>query len=326
MQIHRTAPTRAFSIFANELLRDRSISWCAAGVLMYLLSLPECATASVRSLAKQRKEGRTRIAGALHELEGSGYLRRPTRNVAETGRIETYYEVYDTPFDRGRAEGEPRAGRDVPEDGRNPAPGETAATNTGQKPSVSNTSLKEPTPEVQSPPPPPLPDAAADGTAARSKGKAARFLHALCKNGPAELSLSIPEALRLAPKVVHCWEAGVTESALRHLLTRGLPERMESTYAVFQYRLNRKCDRLPPPKAPVQPVLREKCEDCGAGLPLPGRCGACAAEEARASRPPREKGEPVALGEVVEAFAEATRRGAEAVRAAMRPTTAAAVA
>ncbi|MFI0978320.1 hypothetical protein ACH4SP_15150 [Streptomyces sp. NPDC021093] len=295
---------------------------------MYLLSLPECATANVRDLAKQRKEGRDRIAGALRELEEAGYLRRPTASDPVTGQLATHYEVFDTPYDRGREEGEDGAGRNNPQDGRNLASGAAPSGDTGGKPSVSNTSLKEPTSEVPSPAPPPPSDGDdSDSTAAALKGKAARFLHALCKNGPAELSLSIPEAFRLAPQVMHCWEAGVTEPALRHLLTRGLPEQVQSTYAMFQYRLNNKCDRLPPPKAPVQPVLREKCEGCGAGLVRPGRCSACAAEKARAaSRTPREPGEPVALGEVVEAFAEATRRGAEAVRAAMRPPVAPATA
>jgi hypothetical protein len=57
MRIHRTTPTRAFSVFSNALLRDRSISWCAVGVLTYLLSLPNEARVTIRTLADQRKEG-----------------------------------------------------------------------------------------------------------------------------------------------------------------------------------------------------------------------------------------------------------------------------
>ncbi|WP_329118282.1 hypothetical protein [Streptomyces sp. NBC_01465] len=97
MRIHRTAPTRAFSTFANALLRDRRISWCASGLLMYLLSLPEGAHASIRSLAQMRKEGRGRIANSLRELEKAGYLRRVPAKDAETGRLTTEYELCAAP-------------------------------------------------------------------------------------------------------------------------------------------------------------------------------------------------------------------------------------
>ncbi|WP_447038340.1 hypothetical protein [Streptomyces sp. DSM 118878] len=106
MRIHRTTPTRAFSSFANSLLRDRSISWCAAGVLMYLLSLPNGARATVRSLADQRKEGRMRVAAALRELEESRYLRRVVYHDKETGQLGTVYEVFDAPYDEAPPAGD----------------------------------------------------------------------------------------------------------------------------------------------------------------------------------------------------------------------------
>ena len=87
MRIHRTTPTRAFSVFSNALLRDRSLSWCAVGVLTYLLSLPNGARATIRTFAEQRKEGRARISAALHELEESRYLRRVVRKDEESGAI-----------------------------------------------------------------------------------------------------------------------------------------------------------------------------------------------------------------------------------------------
>ncbi|MGW2562070.1 hypothetical protein ACWCXB_23010 [Streptomyces sp. NPDC001514] len=99
MRIHRTTHTRSFTTFANALLRDDSISWCASGVLMYLLSLPDGAKASIRSLASKRAEGRDRISAALRELEESRYLRRVLRKNPETGTLATVYEVYDAPYD-----------------------------------------------------------------------------------------------------------------------------------------------------------------------------------------------------------------------------------
>lgn len=107
MRIHRTTPTRAFSVLANALLRDRSISWCAVGVLTYLLSLPNGARATIRTLAEQRKEGRARIAAALRELEESRYLRRVVRKDRESGQLFTVYEVFDTPYDEEPPAGEP---------------------------------------------------------------------------------------------------------------------------------------------------------------------------------------------------------------------------
>jgi hypothetical protein len=82
-------PTRAFSVFSNAPRRDRSLSWCAVGVLTYLLSLPNGARATIRTVAEQRKEGRARIAAALRELEESRYLRRVVRKDGESGQLFT---------------------------------------------------------------------------------------------------------------------------------------------------------------------------------------------------------------------------------------------
>ncbi|MFI6691481.1 hypothetical protein ACIBLA_06910 [Streptomyces sp. NPDC050433] len=118
MRIYRTTPTRSFSTFTNELLRDRRISWCAAGVLVYLLSLPPNGRASIRSLTEQRKEGRARIMGALHDLERCGYLRRVLVRNPDSGELSTVYEVFDRPY-TDRVTGEPAAS--APENGQNPA-------------------------------------------------------------------------------------------------------------------------------------------------------------------------------------------------------------
>ncbi|MGW3725322.1 hypothetical protein [Streptomyces sp. NPDC000851] len=128
MRIHRTTPTRAFSVFSNALLRDRSISWCAVGVLTYLLSLPNGARATIRTLAEQRKEGRARIAGALHELEESRYLRRVVCKGRETGQLATVYEAFDTPY-----EDEPPTGDS--EEAQSLASGESGSASSGTPPS-----------------------------------------------------------------------------------------------------------------------------------------------------------------------------------------------
>lgn len=152
MRIHRTVPTRSFSTFTNALLRDRSISWCAAGVLLYLLSLPSGARASIRSLAEQRKEGRARIADALTDLERSGYLCRVLVKDPESGELSTAYEVFDRPYaDRVTAESA--------EDGQNLASGERTAGDTGSLPTGAKTGEQEPpSPERAERDPGPGPD------------------------------------------------------------------------------------------------------------------------------------------------------------------------
>ncbi|WP_432135063.1 MULTISPECIES: hypothetical protein [unclassified Streptomyces] len=92
MRVYRKAPARAFSGFSPALLRDRGISWCAAGVLMYLLSLPDGTRVSVRAVARELQEGRARVVRALRELEESRHLRR-------TAQLRTAYEVFETPYE-----------------------------------------------------------------------------------------------------------------------------------------------------------------------------------------------------------------------------------
>ncbi|MFJ2743637.1 hypothetical protein ACIO3O_28755 [Streptomyces sp. NPDC087440] len=298
MYIHRTSPTRAFTIFSNQLLRDCSISWCAAGVLMYLISLPEEARASVRSLAEKRKEGRARIASALRELEKARYLRREVRKDPESGHFRTVYVVFDSPYETSGPEPVEPAPENEPESGWNLASGDRTARGTGPKPLVSSTSPKEP---------PSLAEGEAD-PAVRT-GRAARFLHGLGRAVPA-LSLGAAEALRLAPLVEVWWERGASDAVLEKALTAGLPQEVHSAPKLLADRLRRKCPPVPP--APPEPLLRHACEGCGARLPQAGRCAACVRGVVRENR------EPVPVAEGVLGFIESARRGAEAARAAMR--------
>jgi hypothetical protein len=160
MRNHRSQPTRSFSTYGNELLRDRRLSFCATGILVYLLSLPPQARPTIRALAKQRSEGRTRIGQALRDLEEFGYLKRVVSKDPETGLFTTEYEVFDAPYDRAREL----------------ASGEAVAGDAGALPSGEKTRVQEP----PSPPPPvavAVPeearrDAAGDG-AGRGRGAGA---------------------------------------------------------------------------------------------------------------------------------------------------------
>ncbi|MFF0037565.1 hypothetical protein ACFYRG_15255 [Streptomyces mirabilis] len=247
MRIHRTAPTRAFSVFSNALLRDRSLSWCAVGVLTYLLSLPNGARATIRTLAEQRKEGRARIAAALRELEESRYLRRVVRKDGESGQLFTVYEVFDTPYDD-----EPPAGE--PEKVENLASGESDVAGAGALPSGEKTREQEP------PSPPPE-----TGTEGNGKGErevvptartalAAKLLGSLGRAEP-RLALGGAEALRLAPLVEEWWERGATSARVRSALTQGLPSRVYSPRALVEDRLRRKRPAAPEPIAPSGPIV-----------------------------------------------------------------------
>ncbi|MER5899283.1 hypothetical protein ABT150_03985 [Streptomyces mirabilis] len=250
MRIHRTTPTRAFSVFSNALLRDRSLSWCAVGVLTYLLSLPNGARATIRTLAEQRKEGRARIAAALRELEESRYLRRVVRKDGESGQLFTVYEVFDTPYDN-----EPPAGE--PEKVENLASGESDVAGAGALPSGEKTREQEP------PSPPPE-----TGTEGKGKGKgkggrevaptarttlAAKLLGSLGRAEP-RLALGGAEALRLAPLVEEWWERGATSAQVRSALTQGLPSPVYSARALVEDRLRRKRPATPEPTGPTGPT------------------------------------------------------------------------
>ncbi|MFC9843904.1 hypothetical protein ACFWFF_40105 [Streptomyces sp. NPDC060223] len=255
MRIHRTTPTRAFSVFANALLRDRSISWCAVGVLTYLLSLPNGARATIRTLAEQRKEGRARIAAALHELEESRYLRRVLHKNPESGQLFTVYEVFDTPYDDEPPSGEP-------EKIQNQASGESESAASGPLPSGEKT-------REQEPPSPPTAESAADlpadlaaestlASAPPSQSErtalAAKLLGSLGRAEP-RLALGAAEALRLAPLVEEWWERGASSAAVRAALTQGLPSPVYSARALVEDRLRRKRPVGPAPTAsPVTTV------------------------------------------------------------------------
>ncbi|WP_055530939.1 hypothetical protein [Streptomyces graminilatus] len=253
MRIHRTTPTRAFSVFSNALLRDRSLSWCAVGVLTYLLSLPNGARATIRTLSEQRKEGRARIAAALHELEESRYLRRVVRQDEESGHFSTVYEVFDSPY-----EDEPPAGES--EEVRNRAFGESDSGASGAPPSGENPRDEEfpspPSPEADAPKAEAEgesgagADAASGGPEGPPPGErtahAARLLGSLGRTDP-RLSLGAAEALRLAPLVEEWWEAGASSAQVRAAVTQGLPSRLYSARAIVENRLRRK--RPAPPAA-----------------------------------------------------------------------------
>ncbi|KPI21417.1 hypothetical protein OK074_7382 [Actinobacteria bacterium OK074] len=234
MRIHRTTPTRSFSVFSNSLLRDRSLSWTAVGVLTYLLSLPNGARATIRTLAEQRKEGRARISSALRELEESRYLRRVVRKDHESGQLSTVYEVFDTPYDDEPPPGET-------EKVRNLASGVSDSAASGPLPSGEKTGGQEPPSPAAAPAPASSARVESEpvGPVSQRTALAARLLGSL-RRSDARLGLGVADALRLAPLVEEWWELGATNSDVRAALTQGLPRAVYSPAALVADRLRRK--------------------------------------------------------------------------------------
>jgi hypothetical protein len=289
MRIYRTTPTRSFSTFGNALLRDRSNSWCAAGVLVYLLSLPNGARASIRALAEQRKEGRTRIADALRELEESGYLRRLLRRDPTSGELRTVYEVFDTPH------------VEPPEEvGRNQASGESDDDDAGSLPEGEKTGEQEP------------PSPAREEPRARRSVRrlprlsvpeqlrsATELLLSLGRRDP-RLTLGTAEAVRLAPRVEEWRAAGATDAQVREALTSGLPTPVLTAPGLIGDRLIRKMPVRPEPPAP--PAPRAECPECGVPVAGSVACRVCA---------------PPSANPAHARFRDAAERGRAKVRAAL---------
>ncbi|GGQ47950.1 DNA-binding protein [Streptomyces althioticus] len=83
-----TRHTERFVVIGNHLTQHKELSLLAIGLGCHIQSLPTGAPADIKSLASRFKEGTTRIAAALRELETHGYLRRERVRTA-TGRIVT---------------------------------------------------------------------------------------------------------------------------------------------------------------------------------------------------------------------------------------------
>lgn len=63
-----------FSTIPNQLLNDQSVSLAAKGLYVFMRGKPLLWNFTIRSMAKQLKEGETAIGSALNELKDSGWI------------------------------------------------------------------------------------------------------------------------------------------------------------------------------------------------------------------------------------------------------------
>ncbi len=96
MIVRSPRPTADYTIIANAIVRDASLSYRARGLLILLLSMPDNWETSSMWLAARAPEGRDAVRKALKELEGRGYLRR-TKQRGPDGRIRIVTTVFDRP-------------------------------------------------------------------------------------------------------------------------------------------------------------------------------------------------------------------------------------
>jgi hypothetical protein len=265
MHLHRTARMRYFTVLGNEVLRDNRLSFCARGILGYLLSLPDGQRTDIRALTDRTPEGRERVASALRELEALGYLRRTVKRTPE-GRLFTDVDVYDTP---GGASSQVTPGSEPP------GSGDAACAADGDHPVKKQD--EEPTLPPAGPPDDPEPGRAGHG----SPEDTAHSLAVLARLARAEprLSLGHGEAAALAPLVTQWCRRGVSDPHIITSLTSGLPATVHSPAALVADRLRRK---LPAQRTPARP--RFECEQCRAPVPTAGVCLGCRRPELSESR------------------------------------------
>lgn len=94
--IFRIKKNTHYVTIKNSVLRDERLSWCARGIMAYLLTLPDTDLITIEALTEKAKEGRRRVAGSLKELEQYGYFqRRKFKN--ELGQWIWEMDVFEEP-------------------------------------------------------------------------------------------------------------------------------------------------------------------------------------------------------------------------------------
>ncbi|MGV9625514.1 helix-turn-helix domain-containing protein [Streptomyces sp. NPDC003487] len=253
--------TENFTVIGNDLAQHPELSLLAIGLACYIQSVRPGTAVDIKTLAARFPEGPTRIAAALRELEGHGYLRR-TRERTTTGQIVTRTVSCNRPGHR--ASREPATRRPA----RRTAPDEPAPRK--RLPAV-------PQPSYSSP---------------GLLRTAVDVLAGLRRHDP-RLLLSATDAEHLAPGVAAWLERDLTPTAVRHALTANLPhEPLIRPAALLAHRL---AAQLPPPPSfspPAAPTPQrhpwQTCDGCERAFraPTPGHCRDCRADRSPGGRLP----------------------------------------
>ncbi|MCT4356547.1 helix-turn-helix domain-containing protein [Streptomyces sp. Je 1-79] len=231
-----------FTVVGNHLAQHEELSACAIGVGVYIQSLPDGALVGIKVLAHRFREGESRIAGALRELEAAGYLRRQVVR-GENAKLATVTTWYENPHPVDlvkrsrpvRREPRPEPPRAADDAGVRPA-------RRPVEPSPSGTEVPELTEELK---------------------PAAALLAGLRQREP-RLLLSESDVRRLAPEVQRWLERDVTPAAVARTLAGALPTgTIRWPARLLAHRLR---EWLPPelPPAPEAPTILplQNCDRC----------------------------------------------------------------
>ena len=97
MATMRIVKDNNFSIVSNDIIRDGRLSLKARGLLIFMLSLPDCWEFSIAGLSKVSGEGKDSIRAGIKELESVGYLARKRKHLANGRLGEMEYTLYESP-------------------------------------------------------------------------------------------------------------------------------------------------------------------------------------------------------------------------------------
>jgi hypothetical protein len=250
-----------FTIIGNHLAQHRELSLTAIGLGTHILSLPQGASADIRTLAERFPEGRDRIAFALRELEAHGYIER-VRERVDGGRVVTRTYAYNAPaltrHRRAAAGAGDGAGftaarptRPVPVGQGDPA--RPSADVTSAPPGVAVAPVpagvdNAPGAEDRAPTPPE--SAEPEPSGGEHHDKAVALLVGLRRTDD-RFTLSRRDVRRLTPAVIAWFDNGASATAVHHAMTADVPALVEHPAGFLAYRLR---ELLPPPLPPSPAV------------------------------------------------------------------------
>lgn len=96
MSIIRSERHEKYLVVANQVARDKNLSYKARGLLISILSRPDNWETNAYALANESPDGRDAVLSGLKELEEQGYLVR-SRFQDDQGHWQTSSIVYDVP-------------------------------------------------------------------------------------------------------------------------------------------------------------------------------------------------------------------------------------
>lgn len=94
MIVRAARPHLNYSVVHNEIIEDKTVSFKARGLLIYLLSKPDHWRTTMAHLASVSPEGIHAVRTGMTELQRAGYIKRIKKQNA-SGQWSTHTVVFD---------------------------------------------------------------------------------------------------------------------------------------------------------------------------------------------------------------------------------------